>query len=83
MLRLKLLLAAAAVVLAGSLSASALPVDARLAGITADQSSIVTQARSRRSSRCFRRCLAGGRLSCRRADSVEGCCRAACSHPRR
>ena len=84
MMRLKVLLAAAVVVMAGALSARALPVDgARLAGVTADQSSIVTQTRSRRSARCFRRCVAGGRPACRRADSIEACCSAACTPRRR
>jgi hypothetical protein len=85
MIRFRLLLVAAAITAAGALSASALPTDAgRLAGIQADQSSLVIDARSNRSSaRCFNRCMKGKRRSCRPAESRAECCSAACNRRRR
>jgi hypothetical protein len=80
----RLLLAAAALVVAGSLGASALPADAgRVAAINAEHSSSVIPVRSRRSAWCFRRCIAGGRPSCRYADSIEACCSNRCDRRRR
>jgi hypothetical protein len=80
-----MLLAAAAVIAAGSLSASALPTDSgRLAGIEADQASMVTQARSARSSRrCFNRCVRGKRHRiCQQQDDKTGCCSQRCDRSR-
>ena len=76
----RLLLAGAALVVFGSLSASALPAPGGRLVIEADRMSTVVPARSSRSARCFRRCIAGGRRSCRYADSVEACCSARCRH---
>ena len=81
----RLLLGAAVVIVAGSLSASALPTDGgRLAGIEADHSSMVTQARSRRSSRrCFNSCVRGKRYrSCQVQDDKSGCCSQRCDRGR-
>ena len=82
----RLLLGAAAVIVAGSLSATALPTDGgRLAGIDADHSSMVTQARSSRSSRrCFNSCIRGKRYrSCQVQDDKSGCCSQRCDRRRR
>jgi hypothetical protein len=78
----RLLLGAAVVIVAGSLNASALPTDGgRLAGIEADQSSMVTLARSSR--RCFNSCIRGHRYrSCQVQDDKSGCCSQRC-HRRR
>ena len=77
----RLLLAGAALLLAGSLGANALPsAGGPLAGMEAAHMSTVTPARSSRSVRCYRRCLIGGRRACRYADSVEACCSARCRY---
>ena len=77
----RLLLAGAALLVAGSLGADALPATGGpLGGLEASRMSEILPARSTRTTRCFRRCIAGGRLSCRRADSVEACCRVRCRH---
>ena len=77
----RLLLAGAVFVVAGAMSASALPAaGGPMAGIAAEHKSTVTPVRSSRSARCFRRCIAGGRRSCRYAESVEACCSARCRH---
>jgi hypothetical protein len=76
-----LLLTGAALLVAGSLGASALPAGGgSLAGIEAGLASQVVPAQSRRTLRCYRRCIVGGRRACRRADSVEACCRRRCGH---
>ena len=76
---LKLVLAAAALMVAGSLGASALPAGAvQRAVVEAAGPSAAMPVRSRRAAWCFRRCMAGGRPSCRRADSVETCCHLRC-----
>jgi hypothetical protein len=77
----RLLLAGAALLVAGSLGADALPAGANpLAGLETGHKSEIVPVRTRRSTRCFRRCVIGGRLSCRRANSVEACCRRRCRH---
>jgi hypothetical protein len=81
MTQFRLLLAGAALVVLGSLSASALPAaGGRLLAIEADHASAVVPVRTKRSARCFRRCIAGGRRACRYADSVEACCSARCRY---
>jgi hypothetical protein len=76
----RLLLAGAALLVAGSLGADALPAGGPLAGLDVGRATDIVPVQSRRTARCFRRCIVGGRLSCRRADSVEACCRARCRH---
>lgn len=78
---LRMVLAAAAVIVAGSLSASALPTNgARPAGFEGDQSSLITQTRSSRAARrCFNRCVRGKRhRTCQQQEDKQGCCSQRC-----